>query len=464
MSAYHPDISDVWIARAENYIWNAIETPSIFRLQALLLIVLYHVDSGRGSQRAFMLAALAARMASALRLNYERPDLSPVAQEVRRRIMWSIVRVDGLFSVGLPEYETLAFENIYLQLPCKEEIFTAGIFVQTETLKIPEHRFLDSLGPHSLSIRVSSFRRDMKRFSRQLALTDPEIPQLNSLMANFEQKLQELTAEVTSLYPYSPSALSEEMKSRWFPRYFTLHLMLPSAYCDFYRLFLRGYSEAAPDSILDSIAEETLINAAQVCQQQSMAVVELLSEYDRQCTTWRLLNYDAAINAYHTARLLLFLDRGPDRIKITSGITLFEGVQICYRFVKRFFSFPSGVTSVIVSDMERMVATHSLIEDPVSGNLLQKTCQKDTQDTSWESKAARNHRRLAIHSLIHQANFVDDSYRYESPTTPGSKPSPDQLNWSSGGISNTTGSVFADEQSLSSFLPGILEPQYGSVE
>ena len=70
---------DLWIQQAEQAILQQLGRPSIFHLQALLLVIHYRIESGE-YPTAFMLASLAARTAVALRLNYERSELLPVAQ------------------------------------------------------------------------------------------------------------------------------------------------------------------------------------------------------------------------------------------------------------------------------------------------------------------------------------------------------------------------------------------------
>lgn len=70
---------DLWVQQAEQVVLQQLGRPSIFHLQALLLTIHYRVESG-DFPTAFMLAALAARTAVALRLNYERSELLPVAQ------------------------------------------------------------------------------------------------------------------------------------------------------------------------------------------------------------------------------------------------------------------------------------------------------------------------------------------------------------------------------------------------
>lgn len=109
-----------WIQAAEDLIWKHLESPTLPRLQALLLIVLYRVETGQ-FQRAFMLSSLAARAAAAMRLNYERTApqdaTGRISREVRRRVTWSLKLVERYFCMGLPEFELCPVESIYLDLP-----------------------------------------------------------------------------------------------------------------------------------------------------------------------------------------------------------------------------------------------------------------------------------------------------------------------------------------------------------
>lgn len=76
---------------------------SFQRLQALVLIIGLHLEDGNTTE-AWTLLSLAARQAFALRLNHERPDLPPVVQESRRRVMWEIYLVDRVLSAGLEDF------------------------------------------------------------------------------------------------------------------------------------------------------------------------------------------------------------------------------------------------------------------------------------------------------------------------------------------------------------------------
>jgi hypothetical protein len=71
-------------------------------------------------ERAFMLAGIAVRAATAMRLNHERTDVDFVSAEVRRHPVWSLKLMESYFSIGPQEFELCPFETFYLELPCKE--------------------------------------------------------------------------------------------------------------------------------------------------------------------------------------------------------------------------------------------------------------------------------------------------------------------------------------------------------
>jgi hypothetical protein len=119
---YYPNSVARWAEQAEAGLMSNIKSPSVPRLQALVLFIRYLVDSGQFPQ-AFMLTALAARAAAALGLHQERPQLSSCIQEVRHRLIWSCCLLDGNFSVGMRAYEVCPPEMVEVQLPCSEAAF-----------------------------------------------------------------------------------------------------------------------------------------------------------------------------------------------------------------------------------------------------------------------------------------------------------------------------------------------------
>jgi hypothetical protein len=371
--------------KAESIIWEHMENPSIIQLQSLVLVIHHYIQTGRFS-RAYMLAGLAARAATALRLNYERPELSIVAQETRRRVLWALTFIDGHFSVGLPEYETLPHTIIYQQLPSSEYLFT-GTSQQAE-------------GQHSLlgaCVRLSKVQKDIMRLTRQLALSEQPLAQLNGLVQEIQKDLWRLKADVERPCGYHINRPMDMNQSRWFPRFLQISISWHQAHCDLYRLFLPGYPEAAPLVILNAIEIDVKEHAVRQCDKHVTRINQLLS--DLLASPHSVLPHYVAICAYQATRLTLFLSCSPD-VRIELGMA--DAIQKAHTAVvvtQTYFSSPS--TKELVLDLQRLVQVAD--NDPPS--IYKELCPSPPLD-----EGVHRHNHLAIHSLVRQANFVDDSY------------------------------------------------------
>ncbi|KAI0882349.1 uncharacterized protein GGS22DRAFT_50631 [Annulohypoxylon maeteangense] len=384
--------ASIWIEESEQYIWQHIESPTIPRLQALLLIIHYRMETSR-FQRAFMLIAIAARSAAAMRLNHERQDLDPIAKEVRRRIVWSLKITERYFSVGLPEFELCPFESIYLQLPSSEEEFSG----------------VDQPGDHgsySLHVRLENVRRDIMKLTRAITLCEQPYPLLPKLLRDFRQGLAEVGSVMLDGTELSPHQIAELLGNPWLPRRVLAIVSWHQCHCDLYRILLNGYPEAAPAVVLRAIGSDDITAAERCCLKHSMSIVDILTNLNQQSTDCHLLEFDVAICAYHAARLLLFISRfGTIRDRPSPEFAT-SRVDLCLIALKRFYG-SSVLVRPIIEEMERSVKTfsqqgHSSVSPPSNANAEPSG---DSEDQL--SSVAKTRQRLAIHSLLRQADFSD---------------------------------------------------------
>ncbi|KAI1451824.1 hypothetical protein F4805DRAFT_70086 [Annulohypoxylon moriforme] len=384
--------ASVWIQESEQYIWQHIESPTVPRLQALLLIIHYRMETSR-FQRAFMLIAIAARSAAAMRLNHERQDLDPVAKEVRRRIVWSLKITERYFSVGLPEFELCPFESIYLQLPSSEEEFSGA----------------DQPGDHgsySLHIRLENVRRDIMKLTRAVALCEQPYPLLPKLIRDFQQSLMEVGSIMLDSTELSSHQITELLGNPWLPRRVLAIVSWHQSHCDLYRILLNGYPEAAPAVVLRAIDSDDIAAAERYCLKHSMSIIDILTNLNQQSTDCPLLEFDVAICAYHAARLLLFISRfGTTRDRLSPEFAI-SRVDLCLIALKRFYG-TSVLVRPIIEEMQRSVKTfsqqgHTPLSPPSDANAKSSG---DSEDQL--SSAAKTRQRLAIHSLLRQAEFSD---------------------------------------------------------
>ncbi|KAI0150085.1 hypothetical protein F4776DRAFT_191779 [Hypoxylon sp. NC0597] len=375
----------VWIQEAEQYIWQNLESPTIPRLQALLLIVRYCMEAGR-FQRAFMLIAIAARSAAAMRLNHERQDIDTVAKEVRRRIVWSLKITERYFSVGLPEFELCPFESIYLQLPSSEEEF--------DSTDRP-----GDFGSYSLHVRLENVRRDIMKLTRAVALCEQPYPLLTKLIRDFQQGLSEIGSLMPDGIELPLLRITELLGNPWLLRRILVIISWHQSHCDLYRILLSGYPEAAPPVVLGTLDPEYLAETEQYCLRHSTAIIEILTNLNQQSTSRLLLEFDIAICAYHATRLLLFISRfGRTADRPTSEFAT-SRADLCLTALKRFYG-SSALVRPIIKEIQRSV---TIFSSPLP--MSNEPVHDDPENQL--SSAAKTRERLAIHSLLRQAEFSE---------------------------------------------------------
>lgn len=393
--------ADVWGRKAEREILQHLGSPTIARLQALILVIGYQMETGL-FQRAFMLVATAARFAAALRLNHERQDLDPIAQEARRRTIWSLKIVERYFSVGLPEFEVFPTDAIYLQFPGCEADFGA---------ESPGDG-----GAYSVYVRLELIRRDIMKLTRAVSLCEQPFSPLIKLLTNLKEDLREVSRRLPPHDAYACSGQSRENGSRWQLRNLFTLISLHQAHCDLNRILLPGYAMAAPSVVLAAIDDEYLAAAQRECLDHALAIIGILTGLNQQSTTTLLLEFDSAICSYHAVRLLLFIagsGRGTER---PSPEFAASRAALCLAAMRRFFS-NSAPARPIIEDMERLAnglePDGSMMGGPPPPRGFDEGPRRVEQQLSAPAKARQ---RLAIHSLLRRAEFTDEDVDDASTT------------------------------------------------
>ncbi|KAL3467306.1 hypothetical protein BJX64DRAFT_283630 [Aspergillus heterothallicus] len=378
-----------WIRRAETFLWDHLHQPTLIRVQALVLVVQYHIHSGDFA-RAYMLAGMAARSAIALRLNYERPDLSFVTQETCRRVLWALTTLDGHFSVGLPEYETIPYAIVYQQFPSGEKEYSED--------KPDEQREPNLL---AACLQISKVQRDVMRLTRQLAISDKPLAELPGLVQEIQTDLWRIHTELELKYDYSISSTTqalERRQSRWFPRYLLASLSWNQVHCDLYRIFLPGYPEAVSAMIMNTTDAAFRSHASEMCSthvQQIFKILRSVLEDDKL----PFLPFYVSITAYQAARLSLFLRGFPDagvQMTVDSAV---RGADTALSVLLHFFGSTPAAKDMI-TDLQQLMGGEIPASKTIGGERDPSRCRVDTS----------RHGSLAVHSLIRQANFVDGGY------------------------------------------------------
>ncbi|RYP68645.1 hypothetical protein DL771_006515 [Monosporascus sp. 5C6A] len=383
---------DLWIQQAEQVVLQQIGRPSIFHLQALLLIIRYRIESG-DFPTAFMLAALAARAAVALRLNYERSELLHVAQEARRRLFWSLYLLDDFFCVGLREFELCPEETIHMQLPCDDDLFEAGQFSETGFLQSDPSQSQLTVGLRGTFLRLTSARRAVFRFIRRVGLGEEPISSIGDSIRRFERRLQYLKASLGQTDQYMVESLAASTRQA---QYIMVHMSWHQCHCDLYRIFMDGYSEAAPSPVLAHVHPNER--------------ADFVNYGKSDC----LLERDAAVCAFESARIILFCSRmspGGSALDLAIG-----KAKICLHVITMYFH-SSAPIKPMWKELERLISSHSVRLALQMKEALSEFDASPQRVPSGVSQFANSRQRLSIQSLLLQSDFVDDSHEIAASST-----------------------------------------------
>jgi hypothetical protein len=135
------EASNAYAAYARQILQADLETPSISRVQALLMLTGHDWGAGNG-RRAWIYLGMAIRLVEVMDLTQELKvprNRMPTREEfieaeVRRRTAWTCFLMDSLLSGGKGRKRSLTATDMTIQLPCERESFVFGEPTCTEQL------------------------------------------------------------------------------------------------------------------------------------------------------------------------------------------------------------------------------------------------------------------------------------------------------------------------------------------
>ncbi|KAI5461651.1 hypothetical protein BGZ63DRAFT_240152 [Mariannaea sp. PMI_226] len=392
-----------WAQEAERIILERLDHPSIFHIQASLLLIRYRAGVGQ-FPRAFIMAGLVARWAVALRLNYEHSHLSAVAQEVRRRTFWSLYLLEDSFCVGLEEFELFNPSTIHLQLPCEDVDFHQGRPVSTGYLQPGKGLEPEVLGSRAAFVRLAFIRRGIMRLNRRVFLKEVNLAELFCSMEKFQNDLLRLRTRLAPCDQYPPLNPEELQRP---PQYAITHMSWHQCHCDLYRIFLTGYPESTPHAAIDGMAAPDRALMKDKCLGHAEQIVKVLSDFVQHKDERDMLEFDAAVCAYHGARLILFgTYTGRDNTGLPMQMAI-NKAQLCLDVITRYFDF-SAQLKAMRQQLEGVIQQHKSWLESADHRAV-SAADPNPRPPPNMSTDAYIRQRLAIHSLLRQSDFVDDS-------------------------------------------------------
>ena len=120
-------------------------------------------------------------------------------------------------------------------------------------------------------------------------------------------------------------------------------------HCDLYRIFLTEYPESTPHAAIEGISASERSLMKEKCLSHAEQIIQILSDFVHHNDDMHVLEFDAAICAYHSARLVLF---GTYTGRDNKGPSMQKAIgkaQLCLDVITRFFRFSEQLKSMVRS-------------------------------------------------------------------------------------------------------------------
>lgn len=353
------EYGDRCIDEAEQRIFADYTRPSAIKVQALVFMI-KHRQLAHKFPSAFFLLSLASRYAASLRLNYEAPNLCFLAQESRRRLMWSLYCIDVGTSGGNPDFSLWRDDVLQITLPCNERNFEFDLPQPAEKL-IPESNAPtpngDDIGSHALHVRIQHIRKKIAEFSKSvLRSKDIHASRMQTTVLTLHKELDDFAAQLPTSFQFSESSLHLRAYSPRLCVFVMIHLWWRQCHCDLYRIGLVGLRDALPRSVLENISESFLEHCLRQCIDHSTEIVNIFSAALRM-RAQMVADIDLAMCAYQSTRVLMYAHHiNAEKFDLGADVVV-ERANVCMQAIKEYCR--GKATSSVRADLEKLVA-HSV--------------------------------------------------------------------------------------------------------
>ncbi|KAI8942761.1 hypothetical protein NX059_000805 [Plenodomus lindquistii] len=391
------------LRKAETIATEDIGSPSIVKVQILVLVIKSHCRQRRMTE-AFMLLAVAVRSAYALKLNHEAARLPFLAQESRRRLMWSLFLLDSTLSGGIREFSVCPIETIYVRLPCLERNFELDIVQETEPLRPAMDEIVTSnSGSLGLFVQLLWVRYNILKTTKEAVLSKGlGIDQLPA-------KIDSLAADLTKFEKTLPADLQFSKKNlqlrAYTPRlcrYVSIHIWLRQCYCDLYRVVLTGLKEALRDDQIRFLDPVIISDYRWKCFEHAKRLSQALGSAQILKKRSFVLEGDIHVCAYQCVRLLL------QCFRLIRNTTDSPSEELLYDYINRCVSAVEAFSSTSPMCVEIEQDLRKLLHGGQSAHPSPRRGNSPINGTSNPTVSAPSH-LFSRHNLLGQMDIRDDS-------------------------------------------------------
>lgn len=295
------------LREAEKLVMQDIGTPSLIKIQVLILLVRHHAQQRRFSN-SFVLLGLASRFAYALRLNREAPNLCFLAQESRRRMMWSMYIIDTTLAGGIRELVLSPTSSMHIQLPCQERNFEFDLAQETEPLQPkPKTPLSDSVGSLGMYVRVLWLRHRILETTKEACISGRGLDVLPKKMTELAAELDDFEASLPHSFRLSEKNIVLRAYSPRLCPYLLVHIWWRQSYCDLYRIVLTGLEGALSAEHLDQLDASFVADCRRLCFEHAKGLSDIFRAFKALKNGCPVMELEVFACAYQCAKILFYM-------------------------------------------------------------------------------------------------------------------------------------------------------------
>jgi hypothetical protein len=171
---------------------------------------------------------------------------------------------------------------------------------------------------------------------------------ITTSIQRFEQQLKVLQAGLSQSEQYSAFNLANcKMQTQ----FIMLHLSWNQCFCDIYRAFLSGYSEAAPSPVIAGIHPGSREAMQKRCLEHAESIIQIVTDFWNNCSRDSILERDTAVCAFEAARIIMFL------ASVSSNGLLMDSAirkaRLCLDIITHFFSHSASTKALVGPPLPR---------------------------------------------------------------------------------------------------------------
>lgn len=126
-----------------------------------------------------------------------------------------------------------------------------------------------------------------------------------------------------------------------------VHMSWHQSHCDLYRIFMDGYSEAAPSSALACIHPHERVRMQQRCLEHAEGIIRILTDFVNHGKSDCLLERDTAVCAFESARIVLFHSRMSSEGSVSDAAM--AKARTCLHIITNYFRSSAPIQLTVSS-------------------------------------------------------------------------------------------------------------------